>query len=320
MDVLDFLIETTGAAMRGYPKVKQMTEMYIRVHCDDKEVPVEEFLETYDLRIYDYNNKQDDIKLMKKMDFHGVYIIHNHRTEEYYYGVSENVFHKVFKIFNGNEGDKIFPIEEDIKSFSLRLIDLKRTIFDNADVLKNALEEKYDGTFDSIKELFCSQERKNTLLLNKEKKFSQYIYKIKNNEEYFYGKSNYIGIGSNKKIEQIKLFGDNNNQIGTIKRIQFCAPWNKKIYRDIKITLDGEEERIITVKRKGIKAMETILPDELYIKTNFLGLNSCITDKKENVLISLKDSLDGVKIEFKDPKYKILAICVALSTYIDREW
>ena len=252
MGTIDFLIETAGAAMRGYPKVKQMTEMYIRVHCDEKEVPVAEFLETYDLRIYDYSNKQDDIKLMKKMDFRGVYIIHNKRTDEYYYGVSEKVFHKVFRIFNRNEGDEIFQIEEEIASFSLRLIDLDRTIFDNVDVLKNALEENYDGTLDSIRGIFSRNESDNVFLLNSEEKLFQHIYTIHNNEEFFYGKSNYIGIGSNGRIEQIKLYDEKKTEIGIIKRVQLCAPWNKKRYRDIKILLKNKSTVYKGLHRVGI--------------------------------------------------------------------
>ena len=320
MDVLDFLIETTGAAMRGYPKVKQMAEMYIRVHCDDIEVPVEEFLETYDLRICDYNNKQDDIKLMKKMDFHGVYIIHNHRTEEYYYGVSENVFRKVYRIFNRNEGDRIFPNGEKIASFSLRLIDIERTLFNNADILKNVLEEKYDGTFDSIREIFARNESTNIFLLNSEEKLFRHIYTIHNNEETFYGKSNYIGIGSNRKIEQIRLYNKEKIEIGIIKRIQFCAPWNKKRNRDIKILLKNENEIILTTEKHNLKSREIILPNRLYIKTKMLGLRCYVEDKSENMLISIQDSFDGIKIEFNSQEYKMLAICIALSRFIDREW
>ena len=62
------------------------------------------------------------------------------------------------------------------------------------------------------------------------------------------------------------------------------------------------------------------MPNKLYIRTKMLGLRCYVTDKNENVLISIKDSFRGIKIEFSNKEYKMLAICIALSTFIDREW
>jgi len=256
---------------------------------------------------------------MKKMDFQGVYIIHNKKIGKYYYGISGKVFHKVFRIFNGSEGDKIFSQAEDIRSFYLRLIDIDRTTFDNIDKLKNFIEENYDGTLDSIRNIFCTNEneRKNCFLLKDEKKHLHRIYKIEGVEERFYGKSDYAG--TNKKIKKIKLYNDNDCEIALIKRVQFRAPWDKNTYRDIKILLEGESDIRITNKRNGFKREETILPQGFRIKKNIIGSHIHVVDSNENVLISIIKRISEAEVEYIAPEYKLLALCVALSTYIDRE-
>ena len=323
MGFTDFLFETAGAAMRGYPKFQEMRDMYVRLQGDEKDVPVADFLEVYDLRIYDYSSKQDDIKLMKSVDFSGVYIIHNNRTGRYYYGVSEKLFRKVSRIFNGYEGTRVFSDTTDsISSFTLRLIDIDRTEFDNLDELKNRIEESYDGTFESIRgyivtDTSSEEERKNFFILKEERKFFKQIYKIENNEEFYYGKSG--SADSNGKVKEIKLYSHRDEEIGIIKRAQFKAPWDKRLYRDINISLQNEDAIKIVTKRKGLKNETIILPMEFYLRSNLIGSQYYVVDNYENVLITIKSHFDGKEIEFCDSKFKSLAIGIALSIYINRE-
>lgn len=83
-------------------------------------------------------------------------------------------------------------------------------------------------------------------MLKEEKKFLRRVYTLVNEEEIFYGKSNYVG--SNGNLKRIKLYDERKCEIGVIKRTRFKAPWNNKIYRDVKIVLkdNNGKKKIIT--------------------------------------------------------------------------
>lgn len=63
-----------SSAQTQTAKAKEVLEKILDV---SKDVPVEEFLKMYDMRMYDISNKQSDIKFMKNVDFEGVYILRN---------------------------------------------------------------------------------------------------------------------------------------------------------------------------------------------------------------------------------------------------
>lgn len=137
------------------------------------EVPAINFLELYDQRIYDMDNKQDDIKIMKQLDFEGVYCIKNVIKKKYYIGCGSKVFRKVVRHFGGyGNGDIYEDYKENDQFFvSFRPYDEKE--YDNINEFQKIITS--DCTF--VPQGYqCYNTKKNCQAVDieqKEKKISQ---------------------------------------------------------------------------------------------------------------------------------------------------
>lgn len=80
-DMISLGIEGVVAYSSAKKKAEEAKGVLEKLTSGHDEVPIEVFLKMYDLRIHDFESKQDDIKFMKNWDFEGVYIIHNRSKE-----------------------------------------------------------------------------------------------------------------------------------------------------------------------------------------------------------------------------------------------
>ena len=76
----------------------------------------------YDLRIHDFDSKQDDIKFMKNWDFEGVYVLHNCSKSIYHIGRSSRVLRKIDRTFRGYEKQEVYVDWERGDDFKVRIV------------------------------------------------------------------------------------------------------------------------------------------------------------------------------------------------------
>lgn len=99
------------------------------------EISVEDFLELYDARIYNFDSKRTDIKYLKSIDSEGIYIFHSKTSDLYYIGKATYVFRKVYRIINCYENEKIYKHIIDKEEIMVRVILLKNSDCDNIEDL-----------------------------------------------------------------------------------------------------------------------------------------------------------------------------------------
>lgn len=146
-DMIELGIEGVFAYSEAKKKAGMAADVLGRLISGEEEVPVEEFLEMYDLRMYDFESKQDDIKFMKKWDFPGAYILHNCSRNTYHIGVSGSVLRKADREFRGYECQAVYEDWKEKDVFTIRIVRLEESGYNNIDLLFNDLVQKY-GTYE----------------------------------------------------------------------------------------------------------------------------------------------------------------------------
>lgn len=141
-DLLSFGIEGATAYISTKRKVVQLKELLTRL-TSDEEVPIEEFIKAYDERMYNFDSSRDDIKILKQIDFEGAYIIHNVTKDIYQVGISSKVMRKVDRYFRGFEKIAVYNDWEHGDVFAVRFVRLDNSEYNNINVLKNDLVNKY---------------------------------------------------------------------------------------------------------------------------------------------------------------------------------
>lgn len=96
-----------------------------------RQVPVLDFLELYDKRIYDIHSKQKDIKYMKELDFKGLYYIKNQTQKKHYVGYGDKVFRKVDRHFRGYGNQDIYKDFKRKNKFTVSFGSLENSGYDN---------------------------------------------------------------------------------------------------------------------------------------------------------------------------------------------
>lgn len=104
---------------------------------------VSDFLKLVDIRAYDLNNKQNDIKLVKTIDFAGVYVLHNQSKNTIFIGKSTHVIKKVERQFKGFENKNIYDDFKNGNKYIIRLFRLVDSDFDSIDDLENHIKDIY---------------------------------------------------------------------------------------------------------------------------------------------------------------------------------
>lgn len=118
----------------------------IKKSLDLKEnVPIEDFLRIYNTRTYDIINKQNDIKIFKKIDFKGIYILRNNTKSKCYVGNASSVFKKVERHFRGYENQEIYTEWKKGDQFFVNIIKFENSGYDNIDLLERDIKEAYNA-------------------------------------------------------------------------------------------------------------------------------------------------------------------------------
>ena len=104
---------------------------------------VPDFFKMVDIRAYDLKNKQNDIKLVKTIDFAGVYVLHNQTKNSIFIGKSTHVIKKVERQFKGFENESIYDDFKNGNKYIIRLFRLIDSDFDSIDDLENHIKDTY---------------------------------------------------------------------------------------------------------------------------------------------------------------------------------
>lgn len=145
-DMISLGVQGGFAYTSAKKKAEKAAAILFRLTSGKEEVPIDEFLKMYDLRIYDFNSKQTDIKIMKNCDFEGVYILHNISRNIYHVGRSTKVLRKIDRTFRGYENQAVYSDWINQNDFTVRIVRLSDSDFDNTILLERALVKKY-GTY-----------------------------------------------------------------------------------------------------------------------------------------------------------------------------
>lgn len=142
-DMIELGVEALVEIPSSKKKILKVKETLQRLVVDNEEMEIEEFLEMYDTRIHDFDSKRNDIKILKQVDFEGVYIINNSTKDIFFVGKSEKVLRKVDRHFRGHENEDIYTDYQNGDIFKIRIIDFEKYSYDNIDELVKVMTDKY---------------------------------------------------------------------------------------------------------------------------------------------------------------------------------
>lgn len=143
-NMIELGIEAIIGTFSSKKKIEKAKEPLSRLIVNNEEIDVEEFLEMYDTRIHNFNTKQDDIKILKRSDFEGVYIIHNCTKNIFLVGKSKRVLRKVDRQFRGFENEDVYTDYENNDVFKIRIIKLKSSNYSNIEALEQDMKKNME--------------------------------------------------------------------------------------------------------------------------------------------------------------------------------
>lgn len=142
-DLAAIAVKSAIGYMESVPEVKEAAAILLSAEEQDGWISSDEFLGAYDVRIYDLQNDQRDIKIMKNHDFEGGYVLWNKSKDLYHTGVGTAVYKKVERHFKGYGNESVFYDSEEGDSFVVSLYRLSDTEYEELSSLDKALRETY---------------------------------------------------------------------------------------------------------------------------------------------------------------------------------
>ena len=147
MGFLDGIADIAIRGVVGYAssisEAKEAAETLAIAESQDGWISAEAFLAAYDVRIYDLQNDQYDIKIMKDRDFAGGYVLWNKARDCYHTGIDSDVYKKVERHFKGYGNESVFADSESGDEFVVSLFRLENTEYDDLQELGNALRKEF---------------------------------------------------------------------------------------------------------------------------------------------------------------------------------
>lgn len=107
------------------------------------EISIDSFNYIYDLRTYDFNSQQCDIRAMKHLDSEGVYAFHNLTDDTYYVGKATYLFRKIKRIIEGYDNPVIHEQMMDGYEFAISAVRLMDTNYDTIEELMRYYKSRY---------------------------------------------------------------------------------------------------------------------------------------------------------------------------------
>ncbi len=135
---MGFLSDVAGIVVKGTLRyatsvsdVKAAAETLAKAEAQDGWIAAEEFLDSSDVRIYNLEDDQYDIKIVKEHDFPGGYVLWNKSRDLYHTGIGSDVYKKVERHFRCYDNEAVFADSESGGSFMVSLFRLDNTEYDD---------------------------------------------------------------------------------------------------------------------------------------------------------------------------------------------
>lgn len=142
-DMISLGIEGIFAYSDAKKKAEEARAVLERLTSGNEEVPAAEYLRMYDLRIHDFDSKQDDIKFVKKWDFEGAYILHNCSRNIYHVGRRSKVLRKIDRTFRGYENQEVYMDWNQGDDFKISIVRFENSGYSDVAALEKELTKKY---------------------------------------------------------------------------------------------------------------------------------------------------------------------------------
>ena len=131
--------------IHNFNKVAQAAAETMNGLLSEKGISPQSFLHMYDLRHYDINNKQRDIKFMKNLDFAGIYIIYNPKSKQHFIGKGNTVLKKIDRQFRGYGNQDIYSAYQKNVKLTVKAIKLENSDYDNIDILARDISKELNA-------------------------------------------------------------------------------------------------------------------------------------------------------------------------------
>lgn len=122
-----------------WPKIRSAGKILLLAEEQGGWVSAEEYLDAYDARAYNPENRQCDIKIIKRHDYEGGYVLWNRTKDVYHTGVGSDVLKKVERHFRGYGNKAVYADWEKGDVFSVTLYRLSSTEYDTLQDLGRSL-------------------------------------------------------------------------------------------------------------------------------------------------------------------------------------
>lgn len=117
--------------------------IYLEEAISEDGIDLKDFNRFMNKCIYDFDNQQYDIKLYKKWDFEGCYIIYNIDKDIYHIGRSTKVLYKVDRNFRGYGNKNVYKDYLAGDRFRIRLIPNEYDDYESTRIVESELKEEY---------------------------------------------------------------------------------------------------------------------------------------------------------------------------------
>lgn len=145
LEKLVFGTITVAEEIHHVNKIANEAAEILKGLLSDDGISPQAFLYMYNLKQYDFNNKQRDIKFMKSHDFSGIYIIYNPKSKQYFVGKGKTVLKKIDRQFRGYGNPYVYAAYQKNIKLSVRAIRLIDTDYDNLDILARDMCKELDA-------------------------------------------------------------------------------------------------------------------------------------------------------------------------------
>lgn len=124
-------------------KIVDESRVFLEKAISENGISLKEFNRLMNKCIYDFDNQRYDIKLYKKWDFEGCYIIYNVNKDIYHVGRSTKVLYKVDRNFRGYGNKNVYRDYLAGDKFRIKLIPNEYDDYESTRLIEKELKKEY---------------------------------------------------------------------------------------------------------------------------------------------------------------------------------
>ena len=132
---------------KEYPGIKRKDlDLAIFDYIDAREIELQQNMDAFLQSVQDITPEEFfEIKQRQQGDIVGVYIIHNETRNQYYVGQAKKLFFRINQHFTGHGNGDVYADYKYGDDFSIKIIKLSDSGYDDIDKLERDMIDKYDA-------------------------------------------------------------------------------------------------------------------------------------------------------------------------------